>query len=66
MQLEGRQSNPFLANAIDVRRLHSHDVAAVGSDIHPANIIAHDDEDVGLRLGLNWLRITHRNGKKDQ
>jgi hypothetical protein len=53
LRVKGSQPNPFLANAIDVRRFHSHDVTTVGSDIHPANIVTHDDEDVWLRLGLN-------------
>ncbi len=38
----------FLRDAIDVRRLVAHHPEAVGADVVPANVIAPDDEDVGL------------------
>src|SRR5262249_40022067 len=38
----------FLRNAVDVRRPVPHDTVVVGADIEPADVIAPDDEDVGL------------------
>ena len=33
---------------VEVRRLAGHDAAVVGADVEPADVVAHDDEDVGL------------------
>ena len=44
-----QEPEPFLADAVDVRRLVAHQAVAVGADIGDADVIAADDEDVGLR-----------------
>src|SRR5689334_15052321 len=46
----------FLAYAVDVGRLADHQAAVVDPRLHPANVVAHDEEDVGLLLLLLWLR----------
>ena len=33
---------------VEVRRLAGHDALVIGADVEPADIVAHDDEDVGL------------------
>src|SRR4029077_9636075 len=38
----------LFGNAINVGRPIAHDAQVVGADIEPANIVAPDDEDVGL------------------
>ena len=32
---------------VEVRRLAGHDALVIGADVEPADIVAHDDEDVG-------------------
>jgi hypothetical protein len=34
-----------------MRRLAGHDAAVVGTDVEPADVVAHDKEDVGLLAG---------------
>ena len=34
--------------AVEVRRTHRHDALVIGADIGPADVIAHDHDDVGL------------------
>ncbi len=38
----------FLADLVDVGRLADHQALVVDARLHPADIIAHDEEDVGL------------------
>jgi hypothetical protein len=47
-----------LAYAVDVGRLADHQAAVVDPRLHPADVVAHDEEDVGLLLLLLllWLR----------
>jgi hypothetical protein len=42
----------FIANAVDVRRFPDHQAAVVDARLHPADVVAHDEEDVGLLLLL--------------
>ena len=42
---------PFPADAIDARRLVAHQAVRVGADIRDADIVAPDDEDIGLAAG---------------
>ena len=43
---------PFLADLVDVRRLADHQAAMIDARLHPADVIAHDEEDIGFLL---WL-----------
>ena len=45
------EQHAFGGELVEVRRLSRHDAAAVGADVEPADIVAHDDEDVRL-LGV--------------
>ena len=49
------EDRAFLADAIDVRRFADHQTAMVDAGLHPADVVAHDEEDVGL-LRLLLLR----------
>ena len=40
----------FVADAIDVRRLADHQAAMVDARLHPADVVAHDEEDIGLSV----------------
>ena len=40
---------------VEVRRLAGHDALVIGTDVEPPDIVAHDDEDVGLS-GLSECR----------
>ena len=44
------EQRPFLGDAVDVGRLVTHDAEAVGADVVPADVVAPDDQDVGLRV----------------
>ena len=43
---------PFLADLVDVGRLADHQTAMIDARLHPADVVAHDKEDVGLLLLL--------------
>ena len=45
-------SAPSLGDAVDVRRLVAHHAHVVGADVELADVVAPDDEDVGLLLLL--------------
>ena len=42
----------FVADAIDVGRLADHQAAMVDARLHPADVVAHDEEDVWLLAGV--------------
>src|SRR5215469_1098104 len=44
------EDRTLIADAVDVRRLADHQAAMVDARLHPADVIAHDEEDVRLRL----------------
>ena len=44
------EDRAFIGDAIDVGRAVAHHAAIVGADVPVADVIAHDDEDVGLLL----------------
>ena len=48
----GHEDRAFVADAVDVRRLTDHQAAMVDVRLHPADVVAHDEEDVGLLLLL--------------
>jgi hypothetical protein len=49
----------FLPNAVDVGRFPNHQSLVVDARLHPADVIPHDEEDVGLLL-LRRSRRDHR------
>ena len=42
---------PSLADAIDVGRFADHQSAVVDTRLHPADVVSHDEQDIGLLLG---------------
>ena len=42
----------FLAEAVDVGRLADHQATMVDRRLHPADVVTHDEQDVGLLLGV--------------
>ena len=43
-----REHRAFAADAIDVRRLANHQAAMIDARLHPADVVTHDKEDIGL------------------
>src|SRR5215467_11466228 len=56
----------FITDAVDVRCFTDHQAAVVDARLHPADIIAHDEEDVGLLLLLRSRWYAHRCYQSDQ
>ena len=48
LPIEIGKHRAFLGDAIDVRRLVTHDAVVVATGIEPANVVGHDEENVGL------------------
>ncbi len=46
-----QEAEPFVRDAIDVRRLVAHQAVAVAAQVGDADVVAEDDENVGLRGG---------------
>ena len=53
------EQHAFGGQLVEVRRLAGHDAPMIGADIEPADIVAHDDKDVGL-AGRRRLRLLLR------
>jgi hypothetical protein len=49
------EQQAFLGDSVDVRRAASHHAAVIGADVPDADIVAHDEEDVG-RLPISPCR----------
>ena len=57
------KSAPSLAMPVDVGRPVAHDAVVVGADVVDADVVAPDDEDVGLAgLRVRDASTTHRHG----
>src|SRR4030095_16410982 len=59
----------FLRNPVDVRRFPDHQAAMIAARLHPADIIAHDEQDVWflvLRLGRSDRAGSASRAKKKQ
>src|SRR5215467_12159829 len=55
----------FVSDAVDVRRLADHQAAMIDARLHPADVIAHDEKDVGFLWLLRGCRSAcHRNSGK--
>ena len=63
-----REDRTFVADAIDVGRLADHQAAMVDARLHNADVVAHDEEDVGLlrRLLLCRRRRAGRAGQRER
>ena len=46
------EDRAFVADAIDIGRLTHHQTAMVDVRLHPADVVTHDEENVGLLLLL--------------
>src|SRR4051794_36514455 len=57
----GHEDRAFLTDAVNVRRLADHQPAVVDARLHPTDIVAHDEQDVGL--GLLALLALRRLGR---
>src|SRR6516225_11086699 len=53
------EDRTLLADAVDVGGFSHHQAAVVDARLHPADVVAHDEEDVGFLL---LLRACHRHG----
>ena len=50
------EERAFLGDAVDVGGAIAHHAAIVGADVPVADVVGHDDEDVGLGRGAGLLR----------
>ena len=50
------EDRAFVADAVDVGGFPDHQAAMVDARLHPADVVAHDEEDVGLLLLLRGRR----------
>ena len=50
----------FLADLVDVGRLSDHQAAMIDARLHPADVVAHDEEDVWFLLLLCSLPVRSR------
>src|SRR4029077_957053 len=49
------EQHALAGETIEVRRLPRHDAAIVGADVKPANVVSHDEDDVGfLVCSMGW------------
>ena len=57
----------FLRDAINVWRFPDHQAAMIAARLHPADVIAHDKQDVGfLVLRLDGCDRAHQRGERGQ
>jgi hypothetical protein len=54
------EDGAFLPDAVDVGRLADHQAAMVDARLHPADVVTHDEEDVGLLLLRGRRQARHR------
>ena len=60
------EDRAFVADAVDVGRLPDHQAAVIDARLHPADVVAHDEEDVGLLLLLRGRRHARRRYRGDR
>ena len=59
----------FLTDLVDVRRLSDHQALMVDTWLHPADVVTHDKEDIGLALCLRGRvvrRACHGDERREQ
>ncbi|EXI71476.1 MAG: hypothetical protein AW07_03538 [Candidatus Accumulibacter sp. SK-11] len=60
------EDGTFLGDAVDVRRFADHQPTVVDARLHPANVVTHDEQDIGLARGRRrcrgsgWCRAEQR------
>src|SRR5215475_1776332 len=67
------EDRAFIADAVDVWRFTDHQSAVINARLHPADIIAHDEEDVWFLLlllllllrGCRYARRCHGNERRE-
>ena len=58
------EQHAFGGELVEVRRLAGHDAPVIGADVEPADIVTHDDEDVGRPARCcRLLRLRELNGR---
>src|SRR6266487_1067210 len=63
----GHEDRAFIPDPVDVRCFADHQAAVVDARLHPADVVAHDEEDVGLCLLLRGSRrARHRHGSEQR
>src|SRR5215467_5005787 len=50
------ENRSFPADPVDVWRAVSHHAHVVGADVEPADVVTHDEQNVGLSAAGRWLR----------
>ena len=53
----GHELRTLVAEAIDVGRFADHQATMINARLHPADVVAHDEQDVGLFLGLCLRKV---------
>ena len=56
------EDRALVPDAVDVGRFADHQAAMVDARLHPADVVAHDEQDVGLLIG-RCLRGGHLSGR---
>ena len=57
------EDRALVADAIDIGRFADHQAAVIDARLHPADVVAHDEEDVGLLLRRRlYARHSQRRG----
>ena len=54
---------PFIADAVDVGRLANHQATMINARLHPADVVAHDEENVGACWLVRWLALWAKDGE---
>src|SRR5213596_4277963 len=55
LSVVGHHDRAFIRNPVDVWRFPDHQAAMIAARLHPADVIAHDEEDIGFfLLRLSW------------
>jgi hypothetical protein len=53
-----------MANAVNVGCFSYHQAAMVDTRLHPADVVSHNEHDVGLLLGGQWQATGGKNRKE--
>src|SRR3954467_6873873 len=60
------EDRTFVSDAIDVGRLTDHQAAVIDARLHDADVVAHDEQDVGLLFLLRGRRQARRRYRGDR
>jgi len=56
------EDRALLADPVDVGRFSHHQATMINPRLHPADVVAHDEEDVGLLLLRGCRQAAHHHG----